>query len=96
MNRAPARRCALLLVILAPVAAWGADKSLDAGLLEFLGSLDAEGSGWSEYLESADLSEAAKRAKPVKPHKPAVPAPAPAVPPGLAAAPPARQPENPK
>lgn len=93
LKRLPQSCRALLLVMLAPAGAWAADKAPDASLLEFLGSLDGEGSGWSEYLESAELGEAAKRRTPPKPAKPPVPAPAPTVPPVL---PPARQPESSK
>jgi len=94
LNRMPFLRRALLLMALAPACVWAADKAPDPGLLEFLGSLDAEGSGWSDYLENTDLG---KVAKPARPAKPATPAPAPSPPPERPPAPPpARPPENAK
>jgi hypothetical protein len=45
-------------------------KKVDAELLEFLGSIDAEEEGWQEYLEQ-------KPVKPVEKKPPQKPAPAP-------------------
>jgi alpha-ketoglutarate-dependent taurine dioxygenase len=45
-------------------------KQVDAELLEFLGSIDAEEEGWQEYLEQ-------KPVKPVEKKPPQKPAPAP-------------------
>jgi len=77
-------RRALLLTALIPGWALAANKTPDADLLEFLGSLDAEGSGWSEYLEGTNLDRSptpGKRGRPgpnppprvVQPAKPATP-----------------------
>ena len=56
---------------------WAADQpELDADFLEFLGSIDAEAAGWSEYLERAEIAKVA--AKPVKPPVLRAPTPAPA------------------
>lgn len=49
-----------------------ADSVVDADLLEFLGSIDAEGGDWSDYLEQTDLDKVVK--PPVKaPAKPPAP-----------------------
>jgi len=49
-----------------------ADSTVDAELLEFLGSIDAEGGDWGDYLEHTDLDKIVK--PPVKaPAKPPVP-----------------------
>ncbi len=83
---------ALLLTALAPAWACAADKLPDADLLEFLGSVDADGSDWSEYLERTNLDKVAKPANPAKPAAP--PSPAPTTPARPAAPPVARQPEG--
>src|ERR1700722_6739081 len=36
----------------------------DAGLLEFLGSVDSEDKAWHEYLARTDIDQVAKRAPP--------------------------------
>lgn len=36
----------------------GTEITADGDLLEFLGSVDGEGEGWSEYLEDTDLRRA--------------------------------------
>jgi hypothetical protein len=91
-----ALRTALLLAALAPGGTWAANKRPDADLLEFLGSVDAEGSGWSEYLEGTDLDKVTKPKKPATPVPP--PATSPARPPTQppASPPPAAPPEHAK
>lgn len=60
----------------APIQA--ADKPpVDAGLLEFLGSIDRGGAGWSEYLESTDVHKVAPPAKAPGARKPIKPPPPP-------------------
>jgi hypothetical protein len=62
--------------LLLPVAAWAAEKiPVDTDLLEFLGSIDSEGEGWSEFLGHADLD------KPKAPTKPPAAKPEPPKPP---------------
>lgn len=51
---------ALMLAALAPAWTAAADKPPDSDLLEFLGSVDAEGNGWSEYLERTNLDKVSK------------------------------------
>ncbi len=60
----------------------GTDSADEGELLEFLGSIDQEGEGWSEYLEDTDVS---------RPRQP--PAAPPAAPPSQAP-PRAPQPES--
>ena len=81
-------RRALLLTALVPALGCAADKLPDADLLEFLGSVDVDGSEWSEYLEGTDLDKAAKPASPAPPSQPAPVQPAKPAPPA------ARQPEG--
>lgn len=83
-------RAALLLAALAPAGSLAANKLPDSNLLEFLGSLDADGSEWNEYLEGTDLDKVARPTRPAQPEPPpAVPAkPVPPPPPA------ARQPER--
>jgi hypothetical protein len=55
---------------------WAVDQpELDADFLEFLGSIDAEAAGWSEYLERTEIARVA--VKPVKPPVVRTPTPAP-------------------
>ena len=68
---------AVMLAALAPCAS-AADKLPDSDLLEFLGSVDAEGAGWSEYLERTNLDRMPKPAVPKKPATTTPPAPKPA------------------
>jgi len=79
---------ALLLTILAPSWASAANKLPDSDLLEFLGSIDADGKEWSDYLEGTDLDKAAKPASPAPPPQQAPAQPAKPAPPA------ARQPED--
>ena len=53
----------------------------DADLLEFLGSVDSEDSGWADYLEKTDVGQAARKHAPAR--DPGVPPEhSPAAPPG--------------
>jgi len=74
-----------------------ADKSVDPGLLEFLGSVDTEDKDWHDYLARTDIDQVAKRAGTVRGNSPAPSAPsvpsAPSAPP-VAAAPPSSGPPN--
>jgi hypothetical protein len=65
-------RWLLVIALTLPCAALTAEnpKKVDAELLEFLGSIDAEEEGWQEYLEQ-------KPVKPVEKKPPQNPAPAP-------------------
>jgi hypothetical protein len=68
----------LASVLLLPVAARSAAPTpVDPDFLEFLGSVDSEGEGWSEFLRGVDID---KRAPPAQPAPP-VRKPAPAAPP---------------
>ncbi|MCC7462725.1 MAG: hypothetical protein IT480_09740 [Gammaproteobacteria bacterium] len=58
------------------------DGAADGELLEFLGSVDSEGEGWSEYLEGTDVGRVAAsqpvppppaRSPPASPPSPPVP-----------------------
>lgn len=60
-----ARFCALALGLsslasLQPL--WAADKPVDDGLLEFLGSVDSDDKNWHEYLARTDIDKVARRA----------------------------------
>lgn len=77
LNAMRSLRRALLLTALAPALACAADKSPDPDLLEFLGSVDADGGDWSEYLERTDLDKVARPAAPAKPAAPPSPPPRP-------------------
>jgi hypothetical protein len=66
------RRSALLAIALVGLGenathAAESAKKVDAELLEFLGSIDAEEDGWVEYLEQKPVKPAEKKA----PQKPA-------------------------
>ncbi len=54
--------CALASLATDPsgAAEKAAEKAIDADLLEFLGSLDSEESGWHDYLEQDALKAAGK------------------------------------
>lgn len=56
------RRCSLFAVLLALAGAATAEDApkVDAEFLEFLGSVDVEGEGWTEFLASADLDASSK------------------------------------
>jgi hypothetical protein len=58
-------RCTLLAAVagltVAARAATPAPRAVDADLLEFLGSLDAEESGWQEYLEQKPVKAPVKQ-----------------------------------
>ena len=45
---------------LAFAGALAGEAALDADLLEFLGTLDTEGQGWSEYLAHTDVNRAVR------------------------------------
>jgi hypothetical protein len=68
------RRSALAFAVAtlfaSPSPAADSGSKVDAELLEFLGSIDAEEEGWQEYLEQ-------KPVKPVEKKPPQKPAPAP-------------------
>jgi len=70
-----------VLILLSGVAvAQNSKPPVDGDLLEFLGSVDAEGPGWSEYLERTDVSKVAKQipgATPTDPVSAATPKPPP-------------------
>jgi hypothetical protein len=51
-------------------------RELDGDFLEFLGSIDTEAEGWSEFLENTEIDKAAQPPNPVP-----APHPAPATPP---------------
>jgi len=54
-----------VLILLSGVAvAQNSKPPVDGDLLEFLGSVDSEGPGWSEYLERTDVSKVAKQSPP--------------------------------
>lgn len=57
-----------------------ADKSVDASLLEYLGSVDSEDKDWHDYLARTDIDKVAKRAPAPRAGAGAVPTPAPATP----------------
>jgi hypothetical protein len=48
-----------------------ADKGVDPGLLEFLGSVDTEDKDWHDYLARTDIDQVAKRAGNVRGNSPA-------------------------
>ena len=89
-----ARDCALALGLsglatLSPLCA--ADKPVDDGLLEFLGSVDSEDTNWHDYLARTDIDKVARRAADARgnpgarsppPSPPAAPAPTPRPDPG--------------
>jgi hypothetical protein len=52
-----------------------ADKSVDPGLLEFLGSVDTEDKDWHDYLARTDIDQVAKRAGNARGNPPAPSAP---------------------
>jgi hypothetical protein len=52
-----------------------ADKPVDPGLLEFLGSVDTEDKDWHDYLARTDIDQVAKRASNVRGRPPASAAP---------------------
>jgi hypothetical protein len=52
-----------------------ADKPVDPGLLEFLGSVDTEDKDWHDYLARTDIEQVAKRAGHVRGSPPAPSAP---------------------
>jgi len=56
VSAAHRRWLGLLGGALAMAGALAAEAALDGDLLEFLGSVDAEGDGWGEYLERTDVS----------------------------------------
>jgi hypothetical protein len=56
------RWIALLGGALVLASALAAEVALDGDLLEFLGSVDAEGDGWGEYLERTDVNRVARPA----------------------------------
>jgi hypothetical protein len=65
-------RKSLLICALAGLAAGSAqsaekatEKAIDADLLEFLGSLDSEETGWHDYLEQGAVKATGKKA-PIK------------------------------
>lgn len=61
-----------VLILLSGVAAAQNSKApVDGDLLEFLGSVDSEGPGWSEYLERTDVSKVAKQSPGATPTDPA-------------------------
>ena len=64
-------------------------RELDADFLEFLGSIDTEGEGWSEYLENAPVEKGGtdKGEKATKP---------PTRPPAKSAVPPSAPPKAPE
>jgi hypothetical protein len=57
-------------ILLSGVAVAQNSKSPDGDLLEFLGSVDSEGPGWSEYLERTDVSKVAKQSPGTTPTDP--------------------------
>jgi len=60
-----------VLILLSGVAAAQNSKPpVDGDLLEFLGSVDSEGPGWSEYLERTDVSKVAKQSPGATPTDP--------------------------
>lgn len=63
MSPAQALRPALCAALLAACAAARAGEQVDAGLLEFLGTVDAGGADWNEYLAAHDVEKVAKRAR---------------------------------
>ena len=60
MSAARCRWLGLLGGAVAVAGALAAEAALDGDLLEFLGSVDAEGDGWGEYLERTDVSRVAR------------------------------------
>lgn len=60
MSAARRRWISLLGGALALASALAAEAALDGELLEFLGSVDAEGDGWGEFLERTDVSRVAQ------------------------------------
>jgi hypothetical protein len=54
------RLVGLLAGVLVVAGAFAAEAAADGELLEFLGSVDAEGEGWSEYLEGTDVKRIAR------------------------------------
>jgi hypothetical protein len=48
----------------AKVAESAPEASADADLLEYLGTVDAEGQEWMEFLAHTDIAQAAKAKKP--------------------------------
>lgn len=86
MNRRAGAVLAMAAALVLPPAALATDKgkpSVDTDFLEFLGSIDDEGDGWSEFLESKDPSQAAPP-----------PVPPVAAKPPASAAPPAKSPDQ--
>jgi hypothetical protein len=76
-------RKSLLICALAGLAASSAqsaekaaEKAIDADLLEFLGSLDSEESGWHDYLEQGAVKAAGKAPSKAPAKSPAPTAPA--------------------
>jgi hypothetical protein len=54
---------ALCAALLAGAAMARAAEHVDAGLLEFLGSVDSAGEDWNDYLAGNDVERVAKRAR---------------------------------
>jgi hypothetical protein len=77
----------LLGILLFGFSAWTASRAAEApddGLLEFLGSVDAEGKDWRDYLARTDIDRVARRAgggAPPAASVPVAPNPTPADPP---------------
>lgn len=86
MNRRAGVVVAMAAALVLPPVVSAADKgkpAIDTDFLEFLGSIDDEGDGWSEFLESKDPSQTAPP-----------PAPPVAAKPPVAASPPVKAPEK--
>lgn len=60
MSAARRRWIVLLGGALGLASALAAEAAPDGDLLEFLGSVDAEGDGWGEYLEGTDVNRVAR------------------------------------